>query len=200
MSISLVLTPTLLALPSNPPSFPFPPLPGGRGGFLSSRHFCGNAARRRFHSASGTGDSDPSARFAGTSLYTREALAGRLAMLGGGAGGAAWLPVGKSAFGPRRFFSGTARRHHLFLKKRWWGRPFPAWKAGSPVLRPAAAFSRPSLWLELLPPSKWYWESNPSAHCVGSSLSTREPCKARLRRDFIRAAVRQKTVRLRRDL
>lgn len=71
---------------------------------------------------------------------------------------------------------------------------------GSPVLRPAAAFSRPSLQPELLPPSKWYWESNPSAHCAGSSLYTREPCKVRLRRDFLRAASRQKTVRLRRDL
>ena len=36
-----------------------------------------NGAGRRFHSASGTEKYNPSARFAGTSFYTREVLAGR---------------------------------------------------------------------------------------------------------------------------
>ena len=49
-----------------------------------------------------------------------------------GCRGAFQLPAGKSASGPRRFFSGTARRHHLFLKKRWWGRPSPTRSVGSP--------------------------------------------------------------------
>ena len=59
-----------------------------------------------------------------------------------GCRGAFQLPAGKSASGPRRFFSGTARRHHLFLKKRWWGRPSPTRSVGSPsravrgILRP----------------------------------------------------------------
>ena len=44
---------------------------------------------------------------------------------GGGVGGAFGFRRGRGHRDPRRFFSGTARRHHLFLKKRWWGRTFP---------------------------------------------------------------------------
>ena len=50
---------------------------------------------------------------------------------------------GRGHQNPRRFFSGTARRHHLFLKKRWWGRPSPAWKAGSLVCGPWPHSSSP---------------------------------------------------------
>ena len=34
----------------------------------------------------------------------------------------------------------------------WWGRPSPAWKAGSIVLRPAAALSRPRPWRKIPAP------------------------------------------------
>ena len=69
---------------------------------------------------------------------------------GGGVGGAFYASGGTGGFvTPRRFFSGIARRHHLFLKKRWWGRP---------SFRPEGGISCPAPCAELLFPA---WDHAP---------------------------------------
>ena len=73
-------------------------------------------AGRRFHRASGTEEYNPSAHFVGTSLYTREALAGHFTILCGGPGGVFHLPVGHSSSRPLALFSWTARRPVLFSR------------------------------------------------------------------------------------
>ena len=83
-------------------------------------------AGRRFHRASGTEEYNPSAHFVGTSLYTREALAGHFTILCGGPGGVFHLPVGHSSSRPLALFSWTARRPVLFSAAK---PPRPFWAA-----------------------------------------------------------------------